>query len=56
MQENELLKKMNDLKSLQKTAAAALSPFTKAAIAEKAVSVSIDLLDELVKREVARNG
>lgn len=56
MGNEELLGKVSDLKSLQKTAAAALSPFTKAAIAEKAVSVSIDLLDELVNREVARNG
>ena len=56
MQENELIKKMNELKRLQVKASKALNPFFKAAIAEQAVDVSIDLLDELVRREVARNG
>ena len=56
MPENELQEKMVTLKALQAKAAAAMNPFSKAAIAEQAVSVSIDLLNELVNREVARNG
>lgn len=55
MPENELLEKMDELKALQVKAGAALNPFTKAAIAEQAVSVSIDLLEELVNREVGRH-
>jgi len=50
-----LVEKVQHLKALQEKASKSLSPFTKAAIAEQAVDVSIDVIEELVNREVARN-
>jgi len=51
-----LVEKVQHLKALQVKASKSLNPFAKAAIAEQAVDVSIDVIEELVSREVARNG
>jgi len=54
-EQKTLTEKMQHLKVLQVKAKNSLSPFAKAAIAEQAVGVSIDVIEELVNREVARD-
>lgn len=53
----DLMGKLNEVKALQAEAKKeTFNVLKKASIAEQAVGVSIEIIEELVKREVARNG
>lgn len=55
MADNDKLKlNIEKLKNLQRMAGQTVSPFSKAGLAEKAIEAAVEIIEELVDREVKR--